>query len=215
MNTLRFFLSIFFTLVCLSCGNNTAEQDQRVYSNVTPPLQEKVEPSWKIHFDDATKLGGEGKYSEAITEMKKALEIRSSSGATPGDIGTDLSAYNYMGNWHGALNEYEQQATSYRKMTELDPADYGAHYLLARVLVQKLHRYDEGLKEYELFRKNNLHYEINEYSEGLRAEAYEGLGDKKKALKYYKIFLKSLSGAPLSEEYKNAERKIEALEGAN
>lgn len=196
-----------------SCENKVAVQDQNPAVNSFQIPEEFGEsPNWNKSFSEALRLGSDGKYKEAIAEMKKAQKIKAWLKIPNYEVEADSVMREWIAKWHRASGDHEAEAAAYREMIEIDPRDMGAHWGLAMVLIKDLHRYDEGLKEAIIYRESLQGTDLYYYCDGLVAEAYEGLGDKENALKHYKVFFKSVSYAPDSNDYKNAKQKIKELE---
>jgi tetratricopeptide (TPR) repeat protein len=89
-----------------------------------------------IHENIANILIRQGRYTEAMSELKSAIEINPKSSV----------AYNSMGSVMTAWNENDQAATYFRRAVELDPKNTAAHinYGMASVT---LGRWDEAIAQ--------------------------------------------------------------------
>ncbi len=133
----------------LDPGNNLAEQGIRSLQ------QDKLKSQSSKFVEAALKLQSEGKYSEAISQYVKALEIN------PGD--TKIH-YN-IGTAFQATDDFEHAEKAYKKALELDPANAKARSALDLLAKQAN---DKKVKELisravELQNSNNFQEAITTY----------------------------------------------------
>jgi tetratricopeptide (TPR) repeat protein len=203
----KFFgLIAFASLLCvLSCeGKLSGRGENRASLNASPSAHPKKvkddDAERNAHFNEALRLSQKLEYENAIAEMEKAVAIE-----------PDKVSYRWLANWYSVLKKYEDEVKTYRKLIELDSSDPIDHWALAKLLVRQLKQFDEGIKEAKIAK--NLYAVNNSYVlDQVIGEAYEGLGDSEKALAYYKLFLRGVSYAPMSDDYKNTKKKITDLE---
>jgi TolB-like protein/Flp pilus assembly protein TadD len=113
-------------------------------------------------------LSALGRFEDAITEGKRAVELDPLSLVINADLGMN---YYYA-------RRYDEAITQLRKTLEMDPGYYYAHVNLGQVLAAK-RAFDEAISEYQKARALN----DDPFVLGLLGHGYASLGNKTEALK--------------------------------
>lgn len=200
-------ISAFLSLFGVSCENTVSMQNQgtiasKVSPTVIPKQKDSTDSQADVYFYQGLKYKAAGEYMKAIEKFKKSIEAGND----------DKEMYRRVAELYLALKKYEDAEFYLRKILEKDSKDAMAHWALAKVLVENLGKYDEGLKEAilskELYGKDGSSH-VHDRIIGF---AYDGLGDYENAIKHYKLFLKGSSYAPDSDDYKEIKKRISELE---
>jgi tetratricopeptide (TPR) repeat protein len=198
---------IFFSAFCSACENPLLRQNRdvsvvEVSPTETPKRENPGKPLAEVHFYRGLKFKAAGEYERAIEEFKKSIEAGND----------DKEMYRRLAELYLALKKYEEAENYLRIILEKDSKDLMAHWALAKILVENLGKYDEGLKEAllskELYGKDGSSH----VRDLLIGKAYDGLGDYENAIKHYKLFLKGTSYAPDSDDYKETKKRISEIE---
>lgn len=212
MQKIMFVIILFAASGSLRCGQTglTGNQDS---ANVQPALTTNPTPTngrpskeFLEHFDKGVNLSFDGNtpdnITKAIEEFKKAGELDQK----------DTVVFWRMAELYYRAKDYEGLADCYREILKRDPKQLNAQYGLARVLIENLKNYDEGLKEALIAKEKDASYPF--LIEKIIGEAYEGMGDIPNAIKHYKAYLKDFrdSKDTGSTLYKNMQKKVTELE---
>ena len=197
---------LLITSFTSSCENPVSMRNQEASamrpSPTVSPEGKQYQRNLEYHYNEALKMRAAGKTAEAIDEFKKSIEA-----------GTDdKETYREVARLLVSLKRYEEAEEYLRKVFEKDPEDGRAHWALARVLVEHLGKYEEGLKEALLSKRLYGDDGTSHVHDRIIGKAYDGLKDYENAIKHYKIFLKGSSRIPDSEDYKEIQKRLSELE---
>ncbi len=142
-----------------------------------------------------------GQLSEAIDEFKKSIAAGKD----------DKEMFRRVAELLVRLNQNEEAAGYFRKIIEKDPNDARAHWALAKILVET-GKFADGLNEAKLAKDLYGESDTSYVHDRLIGQAYDGLGDYRNALLHYKMFVKGMSYAPDSDDYKTTKKRISELE---
>lgn len=210
---MRVLLFVFFLLlaagcfVAFACDSNMI-QNQKVKNseNMSPtptPISNTIEIS---EGDDllnkARSLQAMGKADEAIALYENLLTQEHPS---------RIEIHRSIAEISLGLEKYDQAAKHYRSMTDIDPNDARARWALAKVLIEYLRECKDGLGEAELAKKAYGHDGQQYVRDRMIGKAYDCLGNKQKAIEYYKRFLKGAAFAPDSGDFKETSKRVHEL----
>jgi tetratricopeptide (TPR) repeat protein len=203
------FLSLFFLLagcfVAFACDSNVI-QNQNVKNsmeNMSPtpaPISNTAEMS---EGDDllnkARSLQAMGKADEAIALYEKLLTKEHPS---------QIEIHRSIAEISLGLEKYDQAAKHYRSITDIDPNDARARWGSAKVLIEYLGACKDGLGEAEIAKKAYGRDGQEYVRDRLIGKAYDCLGNKRKAIEFYKRFLKGAAFAPDSGDFKETAKRV-------
>lgn len=204
-----FVLIAVVSLSSLSCENTVSTQNQDAVktqpSATITPEEKQYKRNLEYHYNEALRMRGSGEIPKAIEEFKKAIEAGND----------DKETYREVARLLISQKRYEEAEIYLRKVLEKDSEDAMAHWFLAKVLVEHLGKYEEGVHEAILSKKLYGEGDSSHVHDRIIGKAYDGLKDYKNAIKHYKIFLKGRSYAPDASDYKEIKKRISELQKNN
>lgn len=212
MKSMKTFLIVSVIFCSLSCAYSVSTQKtEGLYENsptVNPNQEEtnkkqKSNEKAKDYLNQGLKYKVNGEYEKAIEAFKKSIEAGND----------DKEMYRRIADLYLSLKKYQDVETYLRKILENDPIDEMAHWALAKILVENLGKYEEGLKEAKI--SQELHGNKDSLSyvhDRIIGKAYDRLGDYRNAIKHYKFFLKRSSYNPDFKDFKEVKKRVKELE---
>lgn len=198
-------LSVFVGTACEKTGLTQSRNSDIVQPSPTADSSKRPSKEFSDRFNAGVKLQESGKFPDdipkAIEEYKKALEIKPD----------DKVTYQRIVESYLSISKYEEAEVYLRKMIEADPENGYAHWSLAQILVDRLNKFEEGLREVEISEKLYGDDGLSDNFASYKGKAYEGLGDYENALKQYKIYLKA-GTTPDADDDKEIKAKVFELE---
>lgn len=195
-------------MTSFSCENRgflQTRNDSKKAASPTPAQpNEKPQLNAEEHFSAALKFEAAGQIADASEEFKRAIEAGKN----------DKEMYRRVAELLIKQKKFEEAANYLRKIIEKDARDARAHWALAKVLVEDLEKYQEGLKEAMLAKELYGNDGTSYVQDLVLARAYDGLGNYAQAVKHYRIFLAG-SSTPDSDSYQRTRRRLSELELLN
>ena len=108
------------------------------------------------YFERGNRFGYEEKYTEAVKEYTKAIELNPEY----------FEAYGNRGNAYADLGRYKEAIRDYNKVIELNPEGWLAYYNRGDVYAD-LERYDEAIRDYNKAIEINPNYAKLYYNRGI------------------------------------------------
>ncbi|MFN6964852.1 MAG: tetratricopeptide repeat protein [Pyrinomonadaceae bacterium] len=203
-------LAVFFSLLGNSCESRVFVQNAETPSVVVSPtpsplsngFAKPLPPEQAMYLREGLKHKAAGEYPEAIEQFKKSI-------AAGND---DKEMFRRIAELYLAQKRYVDAETYLREIIEKDAKDAMAHWALAKILVENLGKFEEGLKEAITSKELYGDYDVSYVHDRVIGEAYDGLGDYENAIKHYRIFLRGASYAPESDDYKEIKKRVSELE---
>lgn len=201
-----------FSLVSMICCSNVLTKNSE--SNPVEPLPTPTHSTtvpkiivenqdWEESYHEALRLWAADEKILAIEQLKIVIRLGHD----------DKEIFRRLADWYSAVEQYPDQESALRELLKKDPKDARAHLTLAKLLIDHLGKLDEGISTAKdakkLYEKESLSYACDK----IIGEAYDQLGNRRKALEHYKLFLKGSSFAPESDDFKKIKQRVKELNG--
>lgn len=208
------YICVMFNLLGAGCEKTATMENQKLTAvKISPTVSPEnaavanyeLKPRSEVYLNQGLKYKAAGEYENAIAEFKKSIEAG----------GDDKEMHRRVAELYILLKKYEDAKTYLKAILKKDEEDAMAHWALAKILVENLGEYEEGLREAIISKKLYGQDGTSHVHDRIIGKAYDGLKDYKNAIKYYKLFLKGSSYVPDSNDYKEAKKRVLELERIN
>ncbi len=196
---LQFFLIVVIGVFFVQCQGVQRDVD-KMENNKAPQLTE----SCISYREQARIFRLKGDREEARKQFENAIK----TGCGEGEIRREMAE---MYTW---WNQFELAEEEYKKLLKLDDRDLRGHSALASLYIEKIHNYQLGVEELTKVDKllTKKDYASRRGTDRLWGKAYDGLGNKTLAVKYYVKYLKeSCSEIPDSSNCTEISSRVRQL----
>lgn len=202
-----FMLLTVGSLVVFACNSNLIQNQSQnardlTSSTPTPNLNTLEKTERDELLNKARSLQAMGKADEAIDLYEKLLLYNHPS---------KIEIHRSMAEIYLGLGNYDKAAMHYRSIVDIEPSDARGHWALANVLIVNLKECKAGLAEAETAQKTYGHDGLEYVRDRIIGKAHDCLGNKQKAVEFYKRFLNGASFAPDSADFKETSKRVSEL----